>query len=77
MQDYFLVQALSGKAWYYTDMHPHMRKSVYKCGKSHKQIKLLTTTFYSLIACVWSRYVPILTLLLYRHLSVTIKLKFR
>ena len=39
------------------------------------KIKLLTTHFYYVTACVWSRYVPILMVLLNRWLLLIIKLK--
>ena len=46
---------------------PHTRKNNVKGDKSHMQIKLLTKLFYYLIACVWSRYLTILMLLLHSH----------
>ena len=39
------------------------------------QIKPLIARFYYIIACVWSRYVPILMLLSGRQLWLIIKLK--
>ena len=46
---------------------PHTRKNNVKGDKSHMQINLLTKLFYYLIACVWSRYLTILMLLLHRQ----------
>ena len=40
------LQVLSGEACYCTHRRPHMHKSIYKCDKSHMQIKLLTIRFY-------------------------------
>ena len=65
------IQALSGEACYRTHTHLNMHKSITKkCNKLHAQIKLLASYFYYLIACVGSRYVSILMLLLYRWLSL-------
>ena len=45
-------QALSGEVCNCTGMHSHTCKSVYSCDKLHMQMKLLTTRFYYIIACV-------------------------
>ena len=41
------MQALSGEACYHMNTYPNMCKSINKCHKSHGQIKLLTTQFFT------------------------------
>ena len=53
--------------------HPIMRTfppwtKTFRSDKSHMQIKLLTTYFYYIVVCAWSRCKPILMLLSKRQL---------
>ena len=72
-----LPQALSGEVYYCTHTHAHTCTKAFRSYKSHMNIKLLTTRFYIITACVGSIYGPLLMLILNRWLLLIIKLKLR
>ena len=57
--------------------HSHALAKAFRSVINHTHKSNFWLRFYYLIACVWSRYVPILMLVLYRLLSLIIKLKLR